>query len=405
MCPKCVKLCGAKKKGSVLFVKDVDGVPAKVAAMSAAFAAAAKKALAAEWKKRGDLERWVAEPFAVVGGQTFGQVAMKAWTDAKDKAFAVKLATIEYFKNKRPETMACPVCGKPLVVEAPDAEKLEINDVLKFRCPDGCLEFDEIELSSMYRESYEDYVRRLGTGYSCDRPRLMAEMNSVRALSCTAYALDVVEKILTDLAYERYNALRDAMYGKGGPCKGCKRGCSSDASRKCHDDFSAAHPEVFSRISGHIYGFKKGMNLRGLLAAIKESDGYRASEHCRLWCETSPDTMRHGVCGATGECCGKYDGEKSCRKCGMHVEGKPLGNFLATAGMCQHYRNGKCLARCGKDGKWEGREDLDVCTFKANHYVFSDHHFCERFMLREGLDLDAALEASRAGKSYSGYYR
>lgn len=405
MCPKCVKLCGAKAKNGRLFVKDVDGVPAKAAAMSAAFADAAKKALAAEWKKQGDLERWVAEPFAVVGGQTFGQVAMKAWTDAKDKAFAVKLATIEHFKNKRPETMACPVCGKPLVVEAPDAEKLEINDVLKFRCPDGCLAFDETELASLYRESYEDHVRRLGAGYSCDRLRLRAEMNSVRTLSCTAYALDVVEKILTDLAYERYNALRDAMYGKGGPCKGCKRGCSSDASRKCHDDFSAAHPEVFSRISGHVYGFKKGMNLRGLLAAIRESDGYRASEHCRMWCETSPDTMRHGVCGATGECCGKYDGEKSCRKCGMHVEGKPLGNFLATAGMCQHYQNGKCLAHCGKDGKWEGREDLDVCTFKANHYVFSDHHFCERFRLREGLDLDAALEASRAGKSYSGYYR
>lgn len=409
MCPKCVKLCGAKTENGRLFVEDVDGVPAKVAAMSSGFAAAAKKALAAEWKKQGDLERWVAEPFAVVGGQTFGQVAMKAWTDAKDKAFAVKLATIKYFKNKRPETMSCPVCGKPLVVEAPDAEKLEINDVLKFKCPDGCLAFDETELASLYRESYEDHVRRLGTGYGlyggCNRLRSEAEMNSVRALSCTAYALDVVEKILTDLAYERYNALRDAMYGKGGPCKGCKRGCSSDASRKCHDDFSAAHPEVFSRISGHVYGFKNGMNLRGLLATIKESDGYRASEHCRLWCETSPDTMRHGVCGATGECCGKYDGEKSCRKCGMHVEGKPLGNFLATAGMCQHYRNGKCLAHCGKDGKWEGREDLDVCTFKANHYVFSDHYFCERFRLREGLDLDAALEASRAGKSYSGYYR
>jgi hypothetical protein len=89
----------------------------------------------------------------------------------------------------------------------------------------------------------------------------------------------------------------------------------------------------------------------------------------------------------------------------MHVEGKPLGNFLATAGMCQHYKNGKCLAHCGKDGKWEGREDLDVCTFKASHYVFSDHYFCKSFKLREGLDLDAALTASKAGKSYSGYYR
>lgn len=411
ICPTCLKLFpGAKRINNGPWdIASVDDIPAKMAKKAAEFAAAAKKTLAAAWKKRGDLERWVAEPFAVVGGQTFGQVAMKAWTDAKDKAFAVKLATIEHFKSKMPEKMSCPVCGKPLVVEAPDAEKLEINDVLKFRCPGGCLEFDETELSSMYRESYEDYVRRLGAGYSrygsCDRLRAEADKNSVRALSCTAYALDVVEEILAGLAYEKYDALRDAMYGKDGPCKGCKRGCSSDAAGKCRGDFSAAHPEVFSRISGHIYGFKKGMNLRGLLAAIRESDGYRASEHCRMWCETSPDTMRHGVCGATGECCGKYDGEKSCRKCGMHVEGRPLGNFLATAGMCQHYQNGKCLARCGKDGKWKGREDLDVCTFKANHYVFSDHSFCKSFRLREGLDLDAALEASKAGKSYSGYYR
>lgn len=410
MCPNCVKLCGAKKKDGRLFVESVDGVPAKVAAKSSRFAAAAKKALAAEWKKRGDLERWVAEPFAVVGGQTFGQVAMKAWTDAKDRAFAIKLAVIDHFKSKRPDLMSCPVCRKPLVVEAPDAEKLEINDVLKFKCPGGCLAFDETELASLYRDSYEDYIRRLGAGYSrygsCDRLRLEAEKNSVRALSCTAYALDVVEKILTDLACERYDAIRDAMYEKGGPCNGCRRGCSSEMSRKCHGDFADAHPELFSGIVDHIYGFKKGMNLRGLLAALKESDEYKASEHCKLWCDTSPDNAEHGVCGATSRRCERFDGGKSCRKCGMHVEGRPLGNFLATAGMCQHYQDGKCLAHRGKDGKWEGREDLDVCTFKAGHYVFSDKgRFCESFRLRDGLDLEAALETSRAGKSYSGYYR
>jgi len=411
MCPNCVKLCGAKpRKDGWLFVKNVDGVPAKIAEMSADFEKAAKKALAAEWKKRGDLKRWVAEPFAVVGGRTFGQVAMKAWTDAKDTAFAIKLAVIGHFKSKRPDLMSCPVCRKPLVVEAPDAEKLEINDVLKFKCPGGCLAFDETELSSLYRDSYEDYVRRLGAGYSrygsCDRLRLEAEKNSVRALSCTAYALDAVEKILTNLACERYDAIRDAMYEKGGPCNGCKRGCSSEMSRKCHGDFADAHPELFSGIVDHIYGFKKGMNLRGLLATLKESDEYKASEHCKLWCDTSPDNAAHGVCGATSRRCERFDGGKSCRKCGMHVEGRPLGNFLATAGMCQHYQDGKCLAHRGKDGKWEGREDLGVCTFKAGHYVFSDKgRFCESFRLRDGLDLDAALETSRAGKSYSGYYR
>ena len=410
MCQNCAELSGAKEKDGRLFVKDVDGVPKKVAARSARFAAAAKKALAAEWKKRGDLERWIAEPFAVVGGQTFGQVAMKAWTDAKDKAFAVKLAVIDHFKSKRPDLMSCPVCRKPLVVEAPPAEKLEINDVLKFKCPDGCLAFDETELASLYRDSYEDYIRRLGAGYSrygsCDRLRLEAEKNSVRALSCTAYALDVVEKILTDLACERYDVTRDAMHEKGGPCNGCKRGCSSEMSRKCHGDFAAAHPELFSRIVDHIYGFKKGMNLRGLLTVLKESNEYKASEHCKLWCDTSPDNAAHGVCGATSRRCERFDGEKSCRKCGMHVEGRPLGNFLATAGMCQHYQEGKCLAHRGKDGKWEGREDLDVCTFKAGHYVFSDKgRFCESFRLRDGLNLDAALEMSKAGKSYSGYYR
>lgn len=411
ICPDCVKLCGAKPgEDGRLFVQNVDGVPAKVAAMSSSFATAAKKALTAEWKKRGDLKRWIIEPFAVVGGQTFGQVAMKAWTDAKDEAFAIKLAVIDHFKSKRPDLMSCPVCGKPLVVEAPDAEKLEINDVLKFKCPDGCLAFDETELTSLYRDSYEDYVCKLGAGYSrygsCSHLRPEAEKNSVSALSCTAYALDIVEKILADLTYERYDALRDAMYEKGGPCDGCKRGCSSERARKCHGDFADAHPELFSGIVNHIYGFKKGMNLRDLLAALKESDEYRASEHCKLWCNTSPDNAAHGVCGATSRRCEKFDGEKSCRKCGMHVEGRPLGNFLATAGMCQHYRDGKCLAHRGKDGKREGRENLDICAFKASHYVFSDKgRFCESFRLREGLDLDAALTASKAGKSYSGYYR
>ena len=409
MCPKCVKLCGAKAKNGRLFVEDVDDVPAKVARMSADFDKTAKNVLAAEWAKCGDLKRWIIEPFTIVGGQTFSQVAMKKWTDAKDKAFAVKLATIEHFKSKMPEKMSCPVCRKPLVIEAPDAEKLEINDVLKFKCPDGCLAFDEIELSSLYRKSYEDHVRKLGAGYSrygrCNYLCSEAEKNSIRALSCTAYALDVVERILTDLAYERYKAISDAMYKKGGPCNGCKRGCSSEMSRKCHGDFADAHPELFSRIVDHIYGFKKGMNLRGLLATLKESDEYRASEHCKLWCDTSPDNAVHGICGATSRRCEWFDGEKSCRKCGMHVEGRPLGNFLATAGMCQHYQNGKCLAHYGKDGKWKGRKDLDVCTFNAGHYVFSDHAFCENFRLRDGLDLDAALEASRVGKSYSGYYR
>ena len=220
ICPDCVKLCGAKPgEDGRLFVKNVDGVPAKVAAMSSSFATAAKKALTAEWKKRGDLKRWIIEPFAVVGGQTFGQVAMKAWTDAKDEAFAIKLAVIDHFKSKRPDLMSCPVCRKPLVVEAPDAEKLEINDISKFKCPDGCLAFDETELSYLYRKSYEDHVRRLGAAYSCDRLRPEAEKNSVRALSCTAYALDVVEKILADLAYERYDALRDAMYKKRRPVR------------------------------------------------------------------------------------------------------------------------------------------------------------------------------------------
>ena len=71
ICPDCVKLCGAKPgEDGRLFVKNVDGVPAKVAAMSSSFATAAKKALTAEWKKRGDLKRWIIEPFAVVGEQT-----------------------------------------------------------------------------------------------------------------------------------------------------------------------------------------------------------------------------------------------------------------------------------------------------------------------------------------------
>ena len=412
ICPECVKLCGAeKRKDGALFVKDVDGVPDKVAKMSAEFMEAAKKALSETWNKRADLTGWVAEPFSVSGGKTFCQVAMKKWTDAKDKAFALKLATIKYFKDKQPEKMSCPVCGKPLVVDAPDADKLEINDILKFKCPDGCLEFDETELASLYSEAHADYVRklssrRMGWQDGIDRSRWEQNMQSVTALSCTAYALDAVEKLLTDLAYERYDMLHSAMHKKDGPCKGCKRGCSFDASRKCHDDYAAAHPELLSRIVSHIYDFKKGMNLHGLIEAIRRSNEHKASEHCMLWCAVSPDNAANGVCGATSRRCERFDGKKSCRKCGMHVEGRPLGNFLATAGMCQHYRNGKCLAHCGRDGKWEGHEDLDVCTFAADCYVFSDKgRFCKSFKLRDGLDLDAALEASKAGKSYSGYYR
>ena len=86
ICPECVKLCGAeKRKDGALFVKDVDGVPDKVAKMSAEFMEAAKKALSETWNKRADLTGWVAEPFSVSGGKTFCQVAMKKWTDAGDK--------------------------------------------------------------------------------------------------------------------------------------------------------------------------------------------------------------------------------------------------------------------------------------------------------------------------------
>ena len=44
ICPDCVKLCGAKPgEDGRLFVKNVDGVPAKVAAMSSSFATAASR--------------------------------------------------------------------------------------------------------------------------------------------------------------------------------------------------------------------------------------------------------------------------------------------------------------------------------------------------------------------------
>ena len=412
ICQTCLKLFPDAKRidDGPWDISSVDDIPAKMAKKAEEFSAVAEKTLAVAWKKYGDLERWVAEPFKVVGGRTFGQIAMKTWTDAKDEAFAIKLAVIDHFKSKRPDLMSCPVCRKPLAIEAPDAEKLEINDVLKFKCPDGCLTFDETELASLYRNSYEDYICKLGAGYSrygrFNHLYSEAEKNSIRALSCTAYALDIVEKILADLAYERYDVLRGVMYEKGGPCNGCKLRCSSEKARKCYSDFTDTHPELFSGIVNHIYGFKKGMNLHDLLVTLKESNEYRASEHCKLWCNTSPDNAVCGICGATSRKCEKFDGEKSCRKCSIHLEGKPLGNFLATAGMCQHYQNGKCLAHCGKNYKWEGCENLDVCTFKASHYIFSDKGcFCKNFKLRKGLDLDAALMASKAGKSYSGYYR
>lgn len=410
MCGNCVKLCGAKPgKDGRLFAKNVDGVPAKVARMSADFEKAAKKALAAEWAKRTNLARWVAEPFAVVGGRTFGQVAMKAWTDAKDKAFAEKLEVIEYFKSKSPWIMRCPVCGKSLVLDAPPAAKLEINDVLKFKCPDGCLSFDEIELAEMDSESYDYYAKRLAAGYGRydDNPyKVMREKESISARSRTAHALDTLEeKVMLKLASELHGAMHAAgSYNE--KCRQCRKNRSYDVCGKCYDEFDAAHPEIRRRVVDYVYGFEKGMNLHGLLDAIRRSNKYNASKHCKLWCKTSPDNMARGVCGATGRLCEKYDGCESCRKCGMHAEGRPLGNFLATAGMCQHYQDGKCLVHRGKDGKWEGRKDLDVCTFKASHYVFSDKgQFCESFRLRDGLDLDAALETSRAGKSYSGYYR
>lgn len=334
---------------------------------------------------------------------------MKAWTDAKDKAFAEKLEVIEYFKSKSPWTMRCPVCGKPLVLDALPAEKLEINDVLKFKCPDGCLAFDEIEPAEMDRESYDYYVRRLATGYGRygDNPcRVRLEKESISARSHTAHALDTLEeKVISKLAGELHEAIYDAgSYGE--KCRRCRKNRSYDVCGKCYDEFDAAHPEVRRRFVEDVYGFKKGMNLRGLLEAVKRSNAYRASKHCKLWCAVSPDNAARGVCGATGRPCGKYDGEESCRKCGMCAEGKPLGDFLATAAMRQHYSNGKCLKRCGKDGRWEGRKDLDVCTYGADHYVYSDRgQFCESFSLRDGLDLDAALTASRAGKSYSGFYR
>ena len=44
MCPKCVKLCGAKAKNGRLFVENVDDVPAKIARMSADFDKTAKNA-------------------------------------------------------------------------------------------------------------------------------------------------------------------------------------------------------------------------------------------------------------------------------------------------------------------------------------------------------------------------
>ena len=403
MCQNCIKLCGASKKNGQLFVKSIDDVPAKVAAISSKFAKDFGKLLSAEWKKKhNDVAKWIVVPFGVVGGETFGHPLLKTWTDAKDNAFAVKLEVINYFNRMNPERMSCPICGKPLVIEAPDVEKLEINDVLKFKCPDECLAFDEIELVSLYRDSYDDYVRKLNAGNGryayldyCERERWK---NSICACSCTAYALGLVEKTLGRLADERYNAIHNAMYENGGPCKDCKSGCDSKLHKKCHNDFANAHPELISRIVDYIYGFKKGMNLKGLITTLKESYGYRASEHCKLWCNTSPDNAMHGICGATGEICEQYDGKRSCKECIMHVEGKPLGNFLATAGMCQHYRNGKCLACCGKS---RGQSHLDVCTYKANNYVFSTHEeFCKKFKLRDGLDLDIALEASKAGKSY-----
>ena len=74
--------------------------------------------------------------------------------------------------------------------------------------------------------------------------------------------------------------------------------------------------------------------------------------------------------------------------------------------MCQHYKNGQCLACKGKDNKWKGERNLPTCTFKATDFIYGDKGtFCESYNMRKGIDLDAAASASAAGTSYSGYWR
>lgn len=399
ICEDCASLCCAEKgKDGKYSVESVDMVPGLVKKEADKARAEMKKAVAAVVAKRPRLARWTTSPFSVEGGATFSEVAMASWVESKEDAFRQKIRLMGFFWELK--HVPCPVCGKEVALTTKG--DVEINTNLEFACPDGHLAFDEAELNELFSAKHSYYAKNVRCGKTTwgweQRER---EMSSPEFLFCSAYGFLQVQKALQALWIDKWDLVKDFMQGVGA-CGKCKY--RSDKCRECRTKFAEERPESWARYK-LAYAFPERMNLRGLFETIAEAKKYKASKHCRMWCATSPDNGATRICGATGEACG-FDGEKPCRLCEKQIDGAPVGNFLATVAMCQHYKNGQCLACRGKDNKWKGERNLPTCTFKATDFIYSDKGtFCESYCMRKGIDLDAAASASAEGTSYSGYWR
>lgn len=395
LCRDCAKLLPVKKaKDGSLSVKSVAGVREKVEAALKEFGDGLEKKIQAECAARPSVMKWAAHPFKLSGDNAWNGIWLAEWTKAKEEAFAEKLKVADFFRNQVAQRgFPCPVCMKRLKLAA-DPESLEINDPLSFACPDGHLSFDERDIAELVGAEYSKKLQSICRGYWSRKPGKELE-------SCSTYGLDKINRLLCSVAAARYNVIRDMMHDLG-KCSKCKY--RSDKCDGCQEEF--AKSDEFLAKWKPMFGFPEKMDLKRLNEAVEAYKAYTADKHCLFWCKRSPDNGASGVCGRNGAECSFCSGSESCRKCRNHAEGKPLGNFLATAGMCQHYKDGKCLAGCGKVDKFEGAENQPNCTYRAEHYAYGHRsNFCEKFRLRNGLDLKEAMAMSRAGKSYRGYWR
>lgn len=321
--------------------------------------------------------------------------AIEEWIAAKEQAFKDRNNIIGAFEKAW--HMTCPICGQRLSA----SEVKEINDPINFRCPSGCFSFSDRDFEMLFRKDYEDYglsLRRYWYGVRKDAPTLeifaIGQIDTQLKEMCEAFNYKW-ERFLRDEAN-----LCNRMKKLFGGCRSCSV-CYAEAE---NEPMYAAKKEELSRQIREAYGWdgRTHMTYQQLVSAYEKSKLYGAEKHCQFYCRVSPDTGDTGICGATGGECRYCKGEMTCKICPCHREGSPVGNFLATHSMCQHYDNGKCLKNCGFNFGWKHNEkNLPTCSYRGDEYVFKHRGFpCQTFQIKGDIDLAEAIKDSKKGKSH-----
>lgn len=349
LCKKCYKLGGAHESANGHAIQSLNDVRDAIKSTINSIVAAVNDTISKQIHDNNLIRRYLYDDAFVLNDPHYAnKFVIDGWICNKENAFTAKIDAIKKFEcNQRANgerygyymPLQCPVCNSLIKTTTKNLDKLEINDVVHFACPNHCIEFTDVDLETIYsRTEYEQYV--------------LAKRNPRYRYKYYDHDNDIVPFLYWALVCIA-NRLHNKIYGH--------------------------RLEYFNaEVSAKAFGWSKGakLSLKEVLAKIDDSNKYVASKHCQLFCAHSPGNGKTHVCALTNNRCQYTDGSVSCKRCENYIDGEPIGNLLATHAMCDHYKNGECTACCGKKPSktdLSNIEHLPTCTFKGEHFILGSN--------------------------------